>query len=209
MAQPDASVELHSLLLDDVQRQWLEMGRSGLAEMLTASWLIRAEQQLVTSIEAILRPLDLTVGRFECLMVLIYSKNHALGLTKMSERLGVHPTTITYAVDQLELRGLVTRVPHPVDRRRTLAALTEEGAQLAQAALDVLEEQRFGMSGLTTEEYEQTTRLLRRVTAGVLEAAGRRITVDEEEDPLGTSPRVARAAKGRARRGAGRRRGSG
>ena len=37
---------------------------------------------------------------------------------KLSERLLVHPTSVTSTVDTLQRLGFVRRVPHPTDRRR-------------------------------------------------------------------------------------------
>ena len=50
--------------------------------------------------------------------------------------LHVTPRTITALVDGLVATGLVTREPHPSDRRAALVTLTERGRTTAQALLD-------------------------------------------------------------------------
>jgi MarR family transcriptional regulator, multiple antibiotic resistance protein MarR len=41
---------------------------------------------------------------------------------------------VSKAVDRLEARGLVTRLPNPANRRSTILALTDEGRALIDAA---------------------------------------------------------------------------
>jgi DNA-binding MarR family transcriptional regulator len=54
---------------------------------------------------------------------------------ELSQLLGVTPRNVTAIVDALEAAGLVSREPHPRDRRATLVTLTERG-QATAAALD-------------------------------------------------------------------------
>jgi DNA-binding MarR family transcriptional regulator len=54
----------------------------------------------------------------------------------LAEALRVTPRNITGLVDALESAGLVTRAPHPTDRRATLVALTDAGARAATALAD-------------------------------------------------------------------------
>lgn len=48
----------------------------------------------------------------------------------LAEALKVTPRAVTGLVDALVADGLVTREPHPVDRRATLVTLTPDGARL-------------------------------------------------------------------------------
>jgi DNA-binding MarR family transcriptional regulator len=52
---------------------------------------------------------------------------------RLSNRLRCSPRNVTGLVDGLEAAGLVSRAPHPTDRRATLVALTEEGTALVAA----------------------------------------------------------------------------
>lgn len=59
----------------------------------------------------------------------------------------VHPTTITLVIDQLEKRGLVSRSPHPTDRRTVLASLTPEGLRVLDDTSRALADVGFGLDG--------------------------------------------------------------
>ena len=61
----------------------------------------------------------------------------------------IHPTSVTNIVDRLEAQGLVRRVPHPTDRRTTLAEITAEGRKVCAEATDVVTAVDLGIAGLT------------------------------------------------------------
>lgn len=50
---------------------------------------------------------------------------------QLSQALRCTPRNVTDLVDALEAAGLVTRSPHPTDRRATLVSLTEQGKAAA------------------------------------------------------------------------------
>ena len=66
----------------------------------------------------------LTFARYEVLMLLSFSRQGALPLGKIGERLQVNAASVTNAVDRLEADGLVTRRSNPDDGRGRLARLT-------------------------------------------------------------------------------------
>jgi DNA-binding MarR family transcriptional regulator len=80
----------------------------------------------------------------------------------------LHPTSVTNIIDRLERQGLVDRLAHPTDRRTTLAEITEEGRRVVAKATEAVSATGFGLDGLTPEELDQITALLRktRVAAG-------------------------------------------
>jgi DNA-binding MarR family transcriptional regulator len=65
-------------------------------------------------------------------------------MTKMGDRLMIHPTGVTKLVDKLERQGLVERRPNPSDRRGTLAHITPAGRALSRRATKALAATRFG-----------------------------------------------------------------
>jgi DNA-binding MarR family transcriptional regulator len=81
----------------------------------------------------------------------------------MGVRLQVHRTSVTNIIDQLERSGLVTRDPHPTDRRTTLASITEAGRETARKATEALNEFAFGMRPLPDEDLERLSSILERV----------------------------------------------
>jgi DNA-binding MarR family transcriptional regulator len=123
----------------EARRQWAAHGWEDAADgMAAVTSVFRAQQIYLSRIDEVLRPLGLTFARYEVLMLLSFSRTGALPLNKVGSRLQVHPTSVTNAVDRLEATGLIRRVPHPTDRRTTLAELTDEGrAQAAKATVAV------------------------------------------------------------------------
>jgi DNA-binding MarR family transcriptional regulator len=154
------STSSHGAAIEAMRMQWVQGGRGSVAEMVAASWVVRASQELVARIETLLLPLGLTLTKYECLIVLYASRNGALGLTEMAERLGLHPTSMTYAVDQLARSGLVDRIPHPSDRRQKLVTLTPEGRELVQTAMDALEQGAFGIADVAERDLARLAKLL-------------------------------------------------
>lgn len=95
--------------------------------MVAVTSVMRAHQILLARVETALRPYDLSFSRFELLRLLAFSRIGALPITKASDRLQVHVTSVTHAIRRLEADGLVRRVPHPTDGRTTLVQITELG----------------------------------------------------------------------------------
>src|ERR1700712_2823573 len=96
--------------------------------------VMRAQQIFLARVDEVLRPFGLTFARYELLMLLHFSSRGSMPIKKASERLQVHPTSITNAVDRLAAADLVTRSPHPTDGRATLIAITDDGRRLALKA---------------------------------------------------------------------------
>jgi DNA-binding MarR family transcriptional regulator len=72
--------------------------------------------------------------------------------------------TIKGVVDPLHLRGFVTALNDPKDRRRRAVALTERGRTVTEAAMTVASEITAATLGpLTADEQRQITKLLRKL----------------------------------------------
>ncbi len=79
----------------------------------------------------------------------------------LADALGTTPRNVTAMVDALEHGGLVTRLPHPSDRRATLIELTELGrSEVRQARLVALERVTSLFSALSLTEQEQYAQML-------------------------------------------------
>ncbi|MGA2518267.1 MAG: MarR family transcriptional regulator [Thermodesulfobacteriota bacterium] len=61
-------------------------------------------------------------------------QNESLSLSDLSERMYLHPSTITGVIDRLEKKGYVTRNRDRVDRRVIYVQLTAQGKKLAKKA---------------------------------------------------------------------------
>lgn len=131
--------------------------------MVAVTSLMRAQQILVAELDALLRPHDLTFARYEALVLLTFSREGRLSLSKMGARLMVHPTSVTNIVDRLEGAGLVVREPNPNDRRGRFAAITERGRKVVERATTDLTGSRFGLGGLSGEDLDVVFRVLRRL----------------------------------------------
>jgi DNA-binding MarR family transcriptional regulator len=128
--------------------------------MAAVTSIMRAQQFLLGEIDGILRPFGLSFARYEALVLLLFSRRGSLPMSKMGERLMVHPTSVTNAVDRLEADRLVRRVAHPTDRRTTLVEITGEGRSRAETATAALMDADFGLRGLDGAQTAQLTELI-------------------------------------------------
>lgn len=122
------------------------------AGMAVVTSIMRAQQLILGSVEAALKPFDLTFARYEVLMLLFFSRRGELPVGRIGDRLQVHPASVTNAVDRLEVDGLVERRRNPRDGRSVLAAITERGRGVATAASDVLNSGVFESTALRDAE---------------------------------------------------------
>ena len=147
-------------------RHWHSVNQTLAMAAVTA--IMRVQQILLSQLDALLRPHDLTFARYEALVLLSFSREGELPMRIIGERLMVHPTSVTNTIDRLERQKLVVRKPNPRDGRGTLAEITPEGRAVMQRATADLMEAEFGMSGYTEDQLADMFSLLRglRVTAG-------------------------------------------
>ena len=82
-------------------------------------------------------------------------------MSKIGERLMVHPTSVTNTVDRLVRSGLVDKRPNPNDGRGTLASITDKGREVVEAATRDLMEIDFGLGVYDDEECAEIFALLR------------------------------------------------
>jgi DNA-binding MarR family transcriptional regulator len=155
--------------IEEAGRQWRRhWRRAPVTPMMAVTSVMRVQQIWLARLNETLAQFALTFARYEALMLLYYSRAGSLPLGKMGARLQVHPTSVTNLVDGLEKRGYVDRMPHPHDRRTTLAAITAPGREAAERATEALHAIRFGTQPLSNDELETLTDLLRqaRIAAG-------------------------------------------
>ncbi|MFG7943510.1 MULTISPECIES: MarR family winged helix-turn-helix transcriptional regulator [Streptomyces] len=141
--------------------------------------IMRAQQILLSEVDAVVKPYGLTFARYEALVLLTFSRSGELPMSKIGERLMVHPTSVTNTVDRLRSAGFVTKRPNPNDGRGTLAAITPKGREVCEAAGKDLMAMDFGLGAYDDETLDEIFRLLRplRVAAGDF-------TEDAGEQPL-------------------------
>jgi DNA-binding MarR family transcriptional regulator len=136
--------------------------------MLAVTSLMRAHQLVLAEVDAIVRPYGLTFARYEALVLLTFSRKGALSLSKIGERLQVHPTSVTNIVDRLAKSGLVDRKPNPEDGRGVLAEITAEGRDVVEKATADLMAADFSLGALDAEQHRSLFAILRelRLAAG-------------------------------------------
>jgi DNA-binding MarR family transcriptional regulator len=136
--------------------------------MLAVTSIMRAQAILIAELDALLRPYELTFARYEALVLLTFSGRGALPLSKIGERLMVHPTSVTNTIDRLERQGYVRRRPNPRDGRGVLAEITETGREAVEHATHDLMSADFGLGAYDPDDLGTIFDVLRslRVTAG-------------------------------------------
>jgi DNA-binding MarR family transcriptional regulator len=136
--------------------------------MAAVTAIMRVQQILLAELDGVLRPHGLTFARYEALVLLTFSRDGALPMRLIGERLMVHPTSVTNTIDRLERQDLVLRKPNPRDGRGTLAEITPAGRDVMRRATDDLMAAEFGMGGYSPEQLQDLFGLLRslRLTAG-------------------------------------------
>jgi len=148
----------------EAKRQWVHHGWDEAADgMAFVTSIMRVQQILNVDVDRVLRPLGLSFARYEVLMLLHFSRKAELPLGKIGARLQVQPGAVTNAVDRLEADGFVTRRPHPIDGRTTLAVLSAKGRRLAVRATKELNRAVFEGTGLSAARRRQLFSLLQEV----------------------------------------------
>ena len=156
------------LAFDPIRRAaelWRERwgSRSEPVAMASATSIMRVQQLLLGELDAVVGLHGLSFARYEALVLLAFSSSGRLPMSKVGERLMVHPTSATNIVQRLEAQGLVERSPNPRDGRGTLAAITPAGRAVMEAATADLVRGGFGLGMLTADEHNQLFALLRKI----------------------------------------------
>jgi DNA-binding MarR family transcriptional regulator len=149
--------------IEEVRRQWNARTLPAADAVCAVGSIMRVQQLLQARLEELLRPHGLSFARYEALLLLHFSHHGSLPLSRMGERLLVHPTAVTHTVDRLERQGLVERQPHPTDRRTTLACITEDGSRVAADAIHAVANDDFGLPGWSSADLGELLNYLRRI----------------------------------------------
>jgi DNA-binding MarR family transcriptional regulator len=131
--------------------------------------IIYAAHRIRTVTDAALREHGLSLSGLKLLKAL---GNGDCSMRELSQVLHVSPRTVTDIIDGLESRGLVTRCPHPSDRRVTLIRRTDAGAvETREASIASERVAAAAISGLDATEQDTLRHLLERVSVAALAAA--------------------------------------
>ena len=144
--------------------RWGEGSRAD--EMATATSVMRVQQLLLGRYDAVAGRHGLTFARYEALVLLAFSREGRLSMSRIGERLMVHPTSATNIVQRLVAQGFVERVPNPADRRGAFAVVTAAGLAAMEAVTADLEAADFALDMLDEAEHATLFSLLREVRVG-------------------------------------------
>jgi len=103
----------------------------------------------------------ITVTPSQMGIIFFLNKYGQMGMTLLSEKMGLDNSTLTRLTDKLVKSGFVERIPNPADRRGFLVNLTEKGVQEGARAADISREINSEiMAGFTDQEVETFIRVL-------------------------------------------------
>ena len=160
MPQPPLPVDP----IAEARRQWIAHGWTAAADgMAAVTSVMRVHQLMLASVEAALRPFQLSFARYEMLTLLSFSRDGALPMASATARLQVHPTSVTNTADRLAATGLIRREPHPTDGRATLLVITPEGRDVAARATTALNEQVFSKPPVGADDLLALVRIMARL----------------------------------------------
>lgn len=158
MTQPEAEDPV-----EKARRQWSARhpGESGFTVLVS---LLRTYSLVLRELERLLKPLDLTLSRFEVLLLLSFTREERLPVMRLRDLLLIHGSSATYLVDRLAAAGLVAREADPGDRRRSIVCLTADGRARVDDGVRALAGAGFGpIDGLGEDERRELAALLARV----------------------------------------------
>ena len=151
----------------EAHRQWRAHGWADAAEgMAAVTSVMRAQQLLLTQIDALLRPFGLTFARFELLRLLSFASEQRMTMLRAGHRLQVHPTSLTSLAQRLREDGLIDRVTNPDDGRSAILVLTPRGLELVESATAALNSEVFEQVGLSPDDIATLVDVLGRFRAG-------------------------------------------
>ncbi len=94
-------------------------------------------------------------------------------MSSLRDELGVTPRSVTALVDALEADALVSRVPHPTDRRATIVELTERGRKTIDGLFEAHADRAAAVFARLDEADQcELLRLLRLLSAALGELHG-------------------------------------
>ncbi|WP_278261705.1 MarR family transcriptional regulator [Nocardia sp. AG03] len=123
------------------------------------SYLKRAEQALMATKTAALKPAGLTVPQYSALLNL--AEHPGISAAALARLVGVTPPTMNTVLTNLQDRGLVERTPHEWHKNILETRLTEAGRALTEAAdVRAIAVERTLAQRFTDEELAALTAML-------------------------------------------------
>lgn len=147
----------------EAKRKWTDAGwKEAAPGMAVYASVMRVHQLMLSDVENVLKPFNLSFARFELLRLLAFSRLGELPMSSVVSRLQVHPASVTSIVDRLVLDGFAARRAHPSDGRATMLVITDAGREITQRSTLALNAESFESLDLETEDINQLTGILAR-----------------------------------------------
>lgn len=118
----------------------------------TCAELMRIGSDLLTVFEKILGRHGLSQGRFLTLIVMNRTPDQPVSPSYLADKLCVKRATMTGLLDGLDKSGLIERLSHPRDGRKTTVRLTHRGREVLE---DVLPDYYGNMAKVTANLMER------------------------------------------------------
>lgn len=100
-------------------------------------------------------------------LILMAASEHHLHQGIMAKSLGIDKNAMVFQIDKLEVRGLITRIPNPDNRRARLIECTSKGRELvAEIKADYPKIVRWILYPLNGDQLEQFGTLLGQIIEG-------------------------------------------
>jgi DNA-binding MarR family transcriptional regulator len=98
---------------------------------------------------------------------------------ELSKRVGIASTTAVPALDYLEKRGLVKRVPDPNDRRKYFVKLQDEGKRLVDEMLpDLTDMISASLDGISQKDMRVFWKVMHQIESNLIQMAQGATVVD-------------------------------
>lgn len=123
--------------------------------------LVRCYQAVENYAHADIRERGLTTPQFDVLTTLADAATHQMTPKELAGQTWITKGTLTGVIDRLEAKGLVERLPSPVDGRSQIVALTRKGRRLIDDSLPAhlaYMQQAFG--DMPADDYQRIATLL-------------------------------------------------
>ena len=124
-----------------VKRWGTEFG--GASEFSVAVEVMRASRAIHHGIQDVLDKYNLSMVQWTILTLVYFADQQQMQLGKLAKMMGVHTTTVSNAIDQLETAKWMAR--EPLNRRTILATLTKFGLERLRKVQRDLVSRRFGI----------------------------------------------------------------
>jgi DNA-binding MarR family transcriptional regulator len=98
---------------------------------------------------------EAALGRFAVMRALYFAPERKMSQNEIGNDVRVTAQNVTYLVDALERDGLVTRSPHPTDRRVSIVELTEDGIGVCKQVIPAMSIHFSEIADIFTEDEKK------------------------------------------------------